>query len=564
MNNTSLSTPPVPVPAAKEPLLSFTELVVLSVLYVSIALVAIVGNVLIIVVFSKKRRLRTRTNYFIIGLATSDTLVGAVTIPLWMVNVCLLYMMRYKEWEAVYAVFSPLDILSGMLSILHLMTISLERLYAIAFPLRHRTSRACTNYVALAVLWTFAAGVASLSFFLKANQWKGTFMVYSALGFFVPFSIILVAYVSIYVIVKRRMHKSREHTHVARKESRTALTVFFLIVLFLFTWLPFFSLNLILYSCPSCTAVITANYYILLIFKALHYSGSALNPIVYSARMPEFRRPLKTLIRERRISETQSYYRKDSLASLRSLRRMSEARNASEYRLNSRKESVVSQQSRTQRIPSENSSPYSRKDSTVSVRSFQERKTSSYLSPYDSRKDSVFYEFPCQERKMSGHLSPNNHRKGSMVSERSFQGRKMSVHFAPHEPKKDSPVADNLTRQRKASGSVSRKDSVFSERSSASDHSSPCNPRKDSVFSERSNSSGHSSACNSRKDSMVFNDSFQEKMGAGFLSSATDSRARTTVSEKSFPGKVSIYLTSYADCKTDPATMTSLIRETYI
>ncbi|EDO35584.1 predicted protein [Nematostella vectensis] len=287
-------------------LLEYSHLITWSVVYILIALFAVIGNVLIIVVFSKKRRLRTRTNYFVVGLAAADVIVGTVTIPLWVTFVNLLYNGSFLEAARVKEVFSPMDIFSGMLSILHLMIISLERVYAIAFPLRHRISNPKWNFLILAVTWILGASVSALNFFLpQGGQWKGTFLVYSALGFFIPFSIISISYMSIIIVVKRRTSMTRRRAMVVKRESRTAVTIFALILLFLATWLPFFSLNLVLYTCRACASVVTFN--MVLFFKALHYLGSALNPVVYSARSPEFRRPITLLLKERRFQE--SFYR---------------------------------------------------------------------------------------------------------------------------------------------------------------------------------------------------------------------------------------------------------------
>nr|CAH7713022.1 unnamed protein product [Callosobruchus chinensis] len=41
-----------------------------------VAIFAVVGNALVIFVFRKERRLRRRTNYYIVSLATADLLVG--------------------------------------------------------------------------------------------------------------------------------------------------------------------------------------------------------------------------------------------------------------------------------------------------------------------------------------------------------------------------------------------------------------------------------------------------------------------------------------------------------
>lgn len=52
-----------------------------AVVELMIALFAIVGNALVIVVFFRERRLRKRTNYYIISLAFADFLLGLFGIP---------------------------------------------------------------------------------------------------------------------------------------------------------------------------------------------------------------------------------------------------------------------------------------------------------------------------------------------------------------------------------------------------------------------------------------------------------------------------------------------------
>lgn len=46
-----------------------------------VAVVAVIGNALVIVVFYRERRLRRRTNYYIISLAIADLLVGLLGVP---------------------------------------------------------------------------------------------------------------------------------------------------------------------------------------------------------------------------------------------------------------------------------------------------------------------------------------------------------------------------------------------------------------------------------------------------------------------------------------------------
>ena len=46
-----------------------------------VAIIAVIGNALVIIVFHRERRLRRRTNYYIISLALADLLVGLLGIP---------------------------------------------------------------------------------------------------------------------------------------------------------------------------------------------------------------------------------------------------------------------------------------------------------------------------------------------------------------------------------------------------------------------------------------------------------------------------------------------------
>jgi adenosine receptor A2a len=46
-----------------------------------VAFVAVIGNGLVIIVFYRERRLRRRTNYYIISLALADFLVGLIGVP---------------------------------------------------------------------------------------------------------------------------------------------------------------------------------------------------------------------------------------------------------------------------------------------------------------------------------------------------------------------------------------------------------------------------------------------------------------------------------------------------
>lgn len=52
-----------------------------AVMEILIAIFAVIGNALVIVVFLREKRLRKRTNYYIVSLALADFFVGLFGIP---------------------------------------------------------------------------------------------------------------------------------------------------------------------------------------------------------------------------------------------------------------------------------------------------------------------------------------------------------------------------------------------------------------------------------------------------------------------------------------------------
>ena len=296
------------ISSAKEELISSISLTAWSGLYILITAFALVCNVSIITVFAKKKCLRTRMNYYIIALAFSDLLIAIVIIPLWLTVVWLYVIHKNNQASLITKIFGHLDIFGGMLSILHLMVISLERLHAILLPLSHRFLRPASTIFVISAVWLASAVIAVTSVFLpKGLHWKGTFIIYTSIGFFVPFVVILTAYVSLTLLVKyRRDQLHRMHTKLSlRRERKLALTSFLIIVMFTVTWLPFFSINLIFYVCSNCASTIP--YHVVLTVKAVHYSGSALNTLVYASRITELRRPIFMLLTPSREKKREQY-----------------------------------------------------------------------------------------------------------------------------------------------------------------------------------------------------------------------------------------------------------------
>ena len=68
---------------------------------------------------------------FLISLATADIMIGTISVPMW-VSVSVKYDYQLRT---VYEIF---DIICGVSSVLNLTAISLERCYALIYPIKHR------------------------------------------------------------------------------------------------------------------------------------------------------------------------------------------------------------------------------------------------------------------------------------------------------------------------------------------------------------------------------------------------------------------------------------------
>lgn len=121
----------------QEELLVSVETVVLTIFLSIIIIMTVFGNLLVMVALCKDRHLRKKkTNYFIVSLAFADLLVALVVMPFAAIE---LTTGRWRYGEIFCLVRTSLDVLLTTASILHLCCIALDRYYAICCqPLVYR------------------------------------------------------------------------------------------------------------------------------------------------------------------------------------------------------------------------------------------------------------------------------------------------------------------------------------------------------------------------------------------------------------------------------------------
>ena len=277
-----------------------SEVFVFMALYIVLSLMVIAGNTLVVVAF-RKVRLRAAINLFFVSLAVSDLMVGAVSIPLWIYNLSCPYFNSCIEPNVSVSVFyRAFDVFSAMASIWNLVAISVERYLAICWPVQHRLSSFKRYYLMIFATWSYSimiTAVYSVDFNPTYKRYRGS-LVFVA-GFAVPFLIIIAMYSSIHrSVVSMNAHWKRVNakTSVLRKrvqrEKRTATTVFIVTALFIAAWLPFFVVSM-LWTFHRSSLLVGGGFIRLMDFiKWMHYSNSAVNPIVYAYRSEEIRKML--------------------------------------------------------------------------------------------------------------------------------------------------------------------------------------------------------------------------------------------------------------------------------
>ncbi|XP_078363635.1 adenosine receptor A3-like [Oculina patagonica] len=262
--------------------------IVWSLCFGSLATLIVVGNVLAIWIFLKQR-LRKRAHFLLISLAVADLLVGLLTVPLYIAINTMLYSPRpYLLLRSVYLeVYIFTDILTGITSLFTLAFISLERMYAISWPLRHRTLNFRVYVFANVIPWIVAAIFSSLSVMHYLNIITRDSLFYPLVLF--QSTSLLVMCIAYCVIWRKQKSPMGNQNHAAR-EARLAKTLFMITGASLLTWLPFQIINL-LFSFNAFT-YFTYSYATFYTIKFLQFSNSLVNVIIYPFRIPEFKNAL--------------------------------------------------------------------------------------------------------------------------------------------------------------------------------------------------------------------------------------------------------------------------------
>ena len=259
-------------------------------------------NALTIIVYLKERSLRKRNMYLVINQAVADMFIGAsVFIDCWILGrVCDLW--TINTLGNPFSVFiSVLSVVFDTASIINLSAISLERTHATFRPFKHRVTKKKIFGAAVAIVW-ITAGLISTSL---VSQIFGLhvfpFLQYSVL--LLCLFVIVVSYSS--MAIKIGCGSQPHHHGAAGREEKLTKILFSVTVASLLFTLPILIFRIYaLVAFPTLVMIWGRTHARLDYFLLLLFCGNTLvNPVLYTFRMPEFRRALFSFFNGRSLPQ---------------------------------------------------------------------------------------------------------------------------------------------------------------------------------------------------------------------------------------------------------------------
>lgn len=248
-------------------------------------LVIITGNIITIFVFWKLRSVLKRTYYLLINLTIADLTVGLGVIEIVSSNILKLKTNADTRWARYIA----MDVFSGTASVTSLLLIAVERFFAIVFPFRHRVLTKRMYIHCIAGVWITSVLITTITTmpeFIENSVFVAISRLILASITIVCLTGICSLYTMIYVFFRKENPRIRRNKREQNK--KLAKTLFIITMLTLITWIPLAVATVFPQRDEHC--VIPSS---LFAGVFLQLANSALNPLVYCYRMPEFSTVLK-------------------------------------------------------------------------------------------------------------------------------------------------------------------------------------------------------------------------------------------------------------------------------
>lgn len=292
--------------------------VLLSIIYGGISIIAVIGNALVIWIVATTRQMHTVTNLYIANLALADVIIGMFCIP-FQFQAALLQRWNLPEFMCAFCPF--VQVVSVNVSVFTLTAIAVDRHRAIINPLRARPTKfvskaiICSIWIAsiaFAVPMAIALRVVNLTeeirkdnvtsnfsrpFCENINLSKEQIQSYRyylvIVQYVIPFCIISFVYIQMSVRLwgsrtPGNAQDARDITLLKNKKKVIKMLII-VVVVFGLCWLPLQTYNIIHVTWPEINEYIYINI-IWFCCDWLAMSNSCYNPFIYGIYNEKFKR----------------------------------------------------------------------------------------------------------------------------------------------------------------------------------------------------------------------------------------------------------------------------------
>ncbi|XP_029209062.2 adenosine receptor A3-like [Acropora millepora] len=251
-------------------------------------------NALTIIVYLKERSLRKRSMYLVINQAFADMFTGAsifIYFIIWAYDYELWTINRPLSDEFMFLIWVLASVWPAA-SLINLGAISLERTHATFRPFKHRLVKKKIFGAVAAIVW-ITAGAISTEVAFKNSVFFKRGRIFSILCYSSGLSCLLIITVSYLAIAIKIVYGTQSrHRSATSRGRKLTKTLFIVTVVSLLLTLPIIIVNLF-FSLQLYTSIPFhlgfSSYFML-------FANSLVNPLLYSVRIPEFRRALLSIL----------------------------------------------------------------------------------------------------------------------------------------------------------------------------------------------------------------------------------------------------------------------------
>ncbi|XP_020842828.1 trace amine-associated receptor 8b-like [Phascolarctos cinereus] len=285
------------------------------------AVLAVLGNLLVMISILHFKQLHSPANFLIASLACADFLVGATVMPFSMVRSvesCWYFGESYCKLHTTF------DVAFCYTSLLHLCFISVDRYLAVTDPLVYPTKFTLSvSGLCIAFSWTITMSYSGSVFYTGVNDdgleelvsaltcvggcqiaVNQTWALIDFLLVFIPSLVMIIIYSKIFLIAKFQARKTDNisgkgessssesyKARVSKRERKASKTLGIAVIAFLISWLPYSLDSLI----DAFLGFITPAY-VYEICCWFAYYNSAVNPLIYAFFYPWFRKAINLIV----------------------------------------------------------------------------------------------------------------------------------------------------------------------------------------------------------------------------------------------------------------------------